>query len=184
MIKFVLHGGFNKDEGYIKDGFFQEALKDTPEKVKLFLVFFAEFEDRLELRINQCKEQFNHNKGSKSLEFRMASKENFLEGCSWADVIFLSGGRTARLMESLGQFQSLEQVFAGKTVVGDSAGVNVLGCYSYSRKTDEVTKGLGILPFKIVVHYIEAMGNPLAGVEPDLETLFLHEYETVVKHYV
>ncbi len=181
--KFVLHGGFNKEIGYIKDQFFREALKDTGPDVKIFLVFFAEMQEHLELRITQCKEQFNNNKDAKNLEFKMATKENFSEGCVWADVIFLSGGRTVALYEALKEFPDLKQLFGNKTVAGDSAGVNVLGRLSYSRKTKEINQGLGILPYKILVHYSEEMGNPLADSEPDTETLFLREYETIVKYY-
>lgn len=181
MTKYILHGGFDKNISYIKDEFFQQTLKDTRDTVKIFLVFFAELDEYLELRIKQCKDQFNNNKGSKTLEFKMASEENFLEGCAWADVIFLSGGRTAKIIEKLKNFQNVEQVFSGKIVAGDSAGANVLSQLCYSKKSKETTKGLGIIPFKIIVHYTEDMGNPLAEFEPNLETLFLHEYE--IKEY-
>ncbi len=180
MTKYILHGGFDKNISYIKDEFFQEALKDTPTDVKIFLVFFAEFEEYLELRMKQCKDQFENNKDSKNLEFRMATKENLLEGCAWADVIFLSGGRTKNLLDSLKKFQNLSQVFKDKIIVGDSAGANALGHSFYSRKTKEINEGLGILPFKIIVHYSEDMGNPLSKVEPNLDTVLLHEYETKV----
>jgi peptidase E len=180
MTKFVLHGGFDKDKEYIRDEFFRNALEDTPDKVKIFLVFFAELKEYLELRIEQCKGQFEKNKGSKNLEFKIASEENFLEGCAWADVIFLSGGRTVNLIESLKKFPNLRQIFKDKIIVGDSAGVNALGRFFYSRKTKETNKGLGILPFKIIVHYADDMGNPLLKIEPNLETLLLREYETKV----
>ncbi len=182
MTKFVLHGGFDKNIGYIKDEFFSEALRETPTDVKIFLVFSAELKEYLELRIEQCKGQFNKNKGLKNLEFKMASEENFLEGCAWADVIFLSGGRTVNLLEGFKKFQNLSQIFEGKIIVGDSAGANVLGHSFYSRKTKEISKGLGILPFKIIVHYTDDIGNPLSEIEPNLETLFLREYETKVFH--
>jgi peptidase E len=180
MTKYILHGGFDKNISYIKDEFFQETLKDTPKDVKIFLVFFAEFDEYLELRIKQCKDQFEKNKGSKNLDFKMATEENFLEGCAWADVIFLSGGRTIKLIEKLKKFENLKQVFDNKIVAGDSAGANVLGHSFYSRKTKEINQGIGIIPFKIIVHYSENMDNPLSEIEPNLDTIFLHEYETKV----
>jgi len=117
------------------------------------------------------------------LDLKMAIDKTFVEDCIWADVIFLSGGHTVKLLAKLENLSNLKQFFDKKTIVGDSAGVNVLGEIFYSRKTKEISKGLGILPFKIVVHYAEDMGNPLAEIEPNLETLFLREYETVVKYY-
>ncbi len=183
MTKYILHGGFDKNISYIKDEFFQQALKDTRDNVKIFLVFFAEFQEYLELRIKQCKDQFENNKGSKNLEFKMATEENFLEGCAWADVIFLSGGRTAKLIEKLKNFQNLGQTFDGKIVAGDSAGANVLGHSFYSRKTKEINEGLGIIPFKIIVHYTDDIGNPLEEIETNFETLFLKEYETKIFYF-
>jgi peptidase E len=180
MTKFVLHGGFDKNISYIKDEFFQQVLKDTPENIKIFLVFFAESDEYLELRIKQCKDKFENNKGSKNLEFKMATEENFLDGCIWADVIFLSGGRTAKLMEILKKYKDIGQVFSGKTIAGDSAGVNVLAQFSYGKNSKEIKEGLRILPFKVVVHYIDGDSNPLVDIEPNLETLFLREYETKV----
>lgn len=183
MTKFVLHGGFDKNIEYIRDDFFLEALKDTPSNVRVLLVFFAELEEYLELRIKQCKDQFNNNKGSKNLEFKMAIEDSFLEDCAWADVIFLSGGRTVNIKEKLEKIQNLKLVFEGKTVAGDSAGVNVLAKLFYSRKKKDIKEGLGILPLKVIVHYTEDTGNPLEENEPNLETLFLHEYETITRSY-
>lgn len=182
MTKYILHGGFDKNIEYIKDEFFQEMLKDTPQDVKVLLVYFAEREDLLELRIKQSNEQLEKNKGSKNLEIKIASEENFLEECVWADIICIHGGRTVKLMEALKKYQNLEQVFSGKVVAGDSAGANILGRLFFSKNSKEIGNGLGILPFKIVVHYKDGQENPLEDVEPELETLLLHEYETIVKY--
>jgi|SRR3989344_281155 len=183
MTKFVLHGGFNKEKGFIQDEFFREMLKDTLSDVKILLVYFAEREDMLQLRMEQSKEQFNKNKGSKNLDIKIASEDTFVEDCIWADIIFICGGRTVKLMEVLKKYKNLEQLFTGKVISGDSAGANALGQLFYSKSSKEISEGLRILPFKIIVHYTDGTPNPLANVEPNLETLFLHEYETVVKYY-
>ncbi len=183
MTKFVLHGGFNKEKGFIKDEFFQEMLKDTPLDVKILFVFFAEREDLLQLRIEQGKEQFNKNKGSKNLNIKIASKETFVEDCIWADIICIFGGRTVKLMEVLKKYKNLKELFNGKVIGGDSAGANALGQLFYSKSSKEIGEGLGILPFKVIVHYADDTPNPLADIEPEIETLFLHEYETIVKSY-
>ncbi len=180
--KYVLHGGFNKEQGFIQDEFFLEMLKDAPMEVKLLLVYFAEREDMLRLRMDQGKEQFNKNKGAKNLDIKIASEDSFIEECTWADVICIFGGRTVKLMGALKKYEGLAQVFAGKTIGGDSAGVNALGQLFYSKNSKEIGEGLGVLPYKIVVHYADGAPNPLADIEPDRETLFLHEYETIVKY--
>lgn len=183
MTKFVLHGGFNREKGFIKDEFFQEMLKDTEGNVKLLLVYFAENEEMKDLRMQQGKDQFEKNKGERKLEIKIATEKTFIQDCMWADVIYFSGGRTTRLMDVLKNYENLGQVFSGKTIGGDSAGANALGQLSYSNSLRQVCEGLRILPFKIVVHYVDGTPNPLADIEPNLETLLLHEYETIVKYY-
>ena len=71
-------------------------------------------------------------------------------------------------------------MLSNKIIGGDSAGANVLGQLFYSKNSKEIGEGLSILPFKIVVHYKDGTPNPLADVKPELQTIFLHEYETKV----
>lgn len=185
MTKFILHGGFNKEKGPVQenDKFFQEMLKDTPLDVKILLVYFAEKEEKVQLRIEQDKEQFNKNRGLKNLHFKVAAEETFIQDCTWADLIYLHGGRTVKLMGVLNKYQNLAQVFSEKIIAGDSAGANALGYLFYSKNSKEIGEGLKIIPFKVVVHYLDGAPNPLVDIQPELETLFLHEYETVVKYY-
>jgi len=181
--KFILHGGFNKARGLVQesDEFFQEMLKDTLEEVKILLVYFAEREEMIETRIEQDKEQFSkNNKESKKLNFKVASEENFEEGCVWADIIYLHGGRTKKLIDVLRKYPNIKEMLSNKIIGGDSAGANVLGQLFYSKNSKEIGEGLSILPFKIVVHYKDGTPNPLADVKPELQTIFLHEYETKV----
>jgi len=180
MTKYVLHGGFNKEIGYIKDEFFQEMLKDAPESAKVLLVYFAESEEMRPIRTKQGISQFEKNKGLRNIDIKIASSESFIEDCKWADVIFFSGGRTTRLVEALKKYEGLDEVLKGKTIGGDSAGANFLAQYFYSKSSKQIGKGLGILPFKVLVHYEEGTPNPLAETEPKLETLFLREYDTKV----
>ena len=77
-------------------------------------------------------------------------------------------------------FKNLGRVFSGKIIAGDSAGVNVLGQLFYSKNSKEIGEGLKILPFKTVVHCEDGVPNPLGQINPELETVFLHEYETKV----
>ena len=83
-------------------------------------------------------------------------------------------------MEVLKKYQNLENVFLEKIIAGDSAGANVLGQLFYSKNSKEISEGLRILPYKIVAHHIDGNLNPLKDTEPNLETIFLKEYETKV----
>jgi len=175
--KFILHGGFAQGEKQRDDLFFQEMLKDTPDSVKILLVYFAEPEEKVQLRTEQDQEELNTNRGLKQLTFKVATETSFREDCSWAEVIYLHGGKTIKLMESLNNYQNIAQMFLGKIVAADSAGAHVLGRFFYSKNSKTIGKGLGILPLKIMAHYEGDMPNPLIDVEPGLETLLLHEYE-------
>ena len=179
--KFILHGGFDKSLGpHQNDEFFSQILKDTPNEVKLLLVYFAEREEMIAARIEQDKEQFTKNSGSKTIDFRVTSPETFVADCKWADAIYLHGGKTTKLMEALQNFPNMKELFSGKVIAGDSAGANVLAQYFFSKNSQVVGKGFGILPFKVIVHYEDGKPNPLADIAPELETLFLREYETKV----
>jgi peptidase E len=181
--KIILHGGFAKSEHPLQknDEFFSEMLKDTPHEVNMLLVYFAEREDMVQLRIDQDKEQLTKNNIElKKLNFRVASEDSFENDCEWANVIYLHGGRTVRLMETLKKYPRVKQIFSGKTISGDSAGANVICQFFYSKNSKVIGEGLGILPLKVVVHYEEGAPDPLSEIEPQLETLFLREYETKV----
>lgn len=182
MTKFILHGGFSKARGPVHENneFFSEILKDTPHEVRLLLVYFAEREEMVELRIEQDKDQFTKNCASKKIDFRVTSEKTFEKDCAWADAIYLHGGKTAKLMDALTKFSNIAQLLSRPVIAGDSAGANVLAQFFYSKNSTTVGKGLGILPFKLVVHYEDGTPNPLLAIEPQLETVLLHEYETKV----
>ncbi len=178
--KFILHGGFAQGKKQQNDSFFQEMLKDTPSEANVLLVYFAEADEKVQLRTGQDTEEFNTNKGSKTLHFKVSSQETFEADCAWAHVVYLHGGKTTKIMEVLNTYPNINQILSGRTIAGDSAGANTLGRLFFSKNSKVIGKGLGIVPTKIVVHYEDGAPNPLAEIEPELPTLLLHEYEMKV----
>ncbi len=178
--KYILHGGFVPGKKQQDNLFFQEMLKDAPDTAKVLLVYFAEAEDKIPLRIEQDTEELDLNKGSKELEIRVASEITFHEDCEWADVIYLHGGKTVKIMECLSKYPHIKDFFTGKIVAGDSAGAHSLGMIFYSKNSKVIGNGLGVLPLKIMAHYEDEIPNPFLNIEPELETLLLHENETKV----
>ena len=79
------------------------------------------------------------------------------------------------LLDALKKYQNLKQLFDGKIVAGDSAGANVLCSVFYSMKIG-VSEGFGLIPIKIISHYLEENKDKLKDIKPELETLFLPEY--------
>lgn len=175
--KFILHGGYAKGTKQEDDAFFSEILKNASKDAKILLVYFAESDDRVAERYADDLEQFNKNKGDKTLFFDVAIEWSFAEQAKRADIIYLHGGHTGRLLDALKRISNLRDIFGGKFIAGDSAGANVL-CSAFYSKTIGVSEGLGFIPIKIICHYIEENKNKLDHIKPDMETLFLGEYET------
>lgn len=180
---FVLHGGFAAGIKQQSNAFFQEMLKGAPENVKVLLVYFAEADEKVSLRTQQDTEELNANRGSKQLEIKVATADMFEKDCTWADVIYLHGGKTIKLVESLSKYPNIRDLFSGKIVSGDSAGAHALGKLYYSRNSKIIRDGLGIVPLKIMAHYQEGTPDPFVGIKPELETLLLREYEVKVIYY-
>src|SRR3989338_17747 len=177
--KFILHGGFTPGGKQENDDFFQEILKSAPGKAKILLVYFAKEFDRIAKNKEEDIEQFNKNKGDRTLLFETASEELFPEQVQKADIIYLHGGHSDKLLNTLKKFPNLRQLFSGKIIAGDSAGANVLVSVFYS-KTMGVSEGFGLIHIKIICHYLAENKDKLNDIKPDKETLFLPEYRVKV----
>lgn len=174
--RFILQGGFPKDGKQENDAFFGEIMKTAPQRTKILLVLFAKESDRIEKNAKEDSEQFTRNSGNKKLVFDVATESNFIEQVLASDVIYLHGGHTGKLLEALKKFPDFKQAIQGKIVAGDSAGANVLCSAFYSQRIG-AGKGLGILPFKILCHYVEENKDKLNAIKPDLKTVILPELQ-------
>ncbi len=177
--KFILHGGYAKGAKQENDVFFSEILSSAPKEVKILLVYFAEPDDCVAKRNKDDLEQFEKNKGDKTISFEIASEQLFTEQAKTADIIYFHGGHTGKLLGVLKKISNLRESFDGKIIAGDSAGANVLTSVFYS-KTIGVSEGLGFIPIKIICHYLEENRDKLKDIKSELETLFLSEYQLKV----
>lgn len=176
--KFILHGGFTPHVKQENDAFFSEMLKDAPDKSKILLVYFAaEDEDRVAVYREDDIEQFNKNRGEKVLSFETANEESFVAQIKKADVVYLHGGKTVKILDTLKKFPNLKETFSGKIIGADSAGANALCVIYYSVHSMGISDGLGVLPFKIICHYTEKYKGELDNMYSKLETILLKEYE-------
>ena len=82
-----------------------------------------------------------------------AEKSTFLDQIAVADVVYFHGGRTDRLMAALKGYGNLREAFAGKTIIGSSAGANYLSTTAFSPIADTVEQGSGLVNVATVVHY-------------------------------
>lgn len=180
MTKYVLHGGAAQHPNAKNDKFFREVLKDASSYPKILLVHFASPPEKDQVNREKDINQFSRAKGGGQMTFYESKKETFLEQIKNADIVYFGGGTTIKLVEELQKFGSLKETFEGKTIAGESAGMNFLAEYCYSKSGGGVMKCLGILPIKTIPHYSDAFREQkveLERTQPELETIVLAEYE-------
>ena len=178
MTKFVLYGGFNPEStDFEAPDFVKEIMKDTSESARVLIVLFAKEPDRIPIAAERITKSFETNKWQQNIVVEVADRENFIEQIRNADVVYFAGGNSAKLLEALKQYESLEETLQGKTVAGESAGANVLCKFFYSPRSDTITEGLGIIPIKIIPHFKKEYSEKLAGVGEGMETLMLEELQ-------
>lgn len=175
--KYILHGGDAQIINKENDPFYAEILKDTPDKLKILLVYFANDAERNEERKMGNVEQFNRVKGNKNIEYEIAKEDVFLDQIKKSNIVYIRGGSTPVLMKALSLFGDLKEAFEGKVVSGESAGMNSLVKYCYSKSGGGVTKGLGIINIKTISHFDGVRGiKELEKVAPDLESCYLPNF--------
>lgn len=178
--KYILHGGFTNHINAENDKFFKEILKDSPDNPKVLLVYFAKEKEK-DIFDSKAKTiaQFEKNKENKKFSFEVADEKQFEQQIKKADIIYLHGGNTLKLLNPLKKFLNLEKLFNGKTIAGESAGAYVLSAYFYNEKENRVSEGLGFVPVKTICHWTEERKNRFNELNknyPDFEILLLPDY--------
>ena len=176
-IKYILSGGYAGRPNEENDKFFREILDTDKKKLMILLVYFAKDESEYDRVTAEDKYQFEHLKGDKELSFEIAKKEKFIEQVNGADIVYLHGGKTLRLLEFLQKQENLREFFSGKIIAGESAGAYVLSTCFYSKSEGGVFKGLGLVPTKTICHYIGENKEKLFDCPNELETLLLPDYK-------
>src|SRR3989344_6896921 len=108
--KFILHGGFAKGAEQENDAFFSEILKTAPNRAKVLLVYFAKDADRIADSKTEDVEQFNKNKGDRVLSFQVAGESSFPEQVREADIVYLGGGHSDKLLDALKKYSNLREI--------------------------------------------------------------------------
>lgn len=174
--KYILHGGYAGHTNSQNDEFYKEILKDTPDKLKVLLVYFAKEDDRIPVNKTEDLAHFEGNKGKKELNYEVATEKEFSQQVNRADIIHLHGGATLKLLEALKKHHNLKQLFEDKVMAGESAGAYVLSAYFYSKTAGGLYQGLGLVPVKTICHYI-GENNDKLETPNNLESLLLPDYQ-------
>ncbi len=183
MTKYILHGGAAQHPNAENDKFFREILKNAPDNPKILLVHFASSPEKDHINKERDTAQFTRVKGAGEMTLLEANKETFMEQIKKADIVYFGGGTTVKLVEEMKQFKGLKKAFEGKVVAGESAGMNFLAEYCYSKSGGGVMKCLGILPIKTIPHYTDEFKEAkkeLEQIPADFETIALPEYTYIV----
>jgi len=182
--KFILHGGYTREQNELNEGFFRELVASIPDKGTVLLVYFAS-DDDID-KFEDDKKRISSFLENNEVSFIRATKEDFIDQVKNADVIYLRGGNTEKLKNQLNIYPELRESILGKTIVGSSAGAYVLVKYYYTNSRNEVLEGFGFLPIRIICHYHSKIHPVSANTDPvtvinkfdnNLELVLLRDYE-------
>jgi peptidase E len=181
--KYILHGGYAREDSPENIKFFSECFADTPEKSNVLIVLFASENDGdIEYYKNFCVRLKKFT--DKELSFTKANREDFISQITQADIVFLQGGDTNRILEALQRYPALSETFSNKTIIGSSAGAYALANLGTSHEEVHMREGLSILPLRVVCHYqseklppSETSLKEIRNSKKDLELVLLKDYE-------
>lgn len=161
MNKYIFHGGGSTKGEIGNQTFFRELVKDVPENGTVLLVYFASREDDYTERMMYDTEKCNEST-SKKLNIVVANKANFIQQVLSADAIYLRGGSTEKLINTLKEYPDFTNSLQNKniTVAGSSAGAYALSTLYSSHYEDIAAEGLGIVPVRVVTHYLSEKMPP------------------------
>lgn len=152
MTHYILAGGADRrTEGYGQS--LAEAVKrwvDSP--MHILSCQFSKPRDEWADGLAGWTEWFKEYFGDDTI-VELADPETFLDQVERSDIVYLHGGRTQQLIDTLSPFGNIEKYLEGKVVIGSSAGTNYLSKTYFSPKQDEMNNGTGIVPLHTIVHY-------------------------------
>ncbi len=157
--RILLHGG-NADNGGEKNArFFTDILMGVDsDTVRVLCIYFARPEERWEDSYATDQSSF----GARAIELgkdvdtvlATYDMEYLVEEISKADVVFINGGYKGHLKDTLLAIgvERFRQLVEDKTLVGISAGANMLTKYYYSMASGGIWEGIGLLRIKLLTH--------------------------------
>jgi peptidase E len=192
MRKYILLGGYPyKGEGGGK-AFCEEIVKGLKAPAKILLCYFARPEDEWQHVYVEDQAFFKRHLENFELDFQFAEVSKFKEQIDWTDVLYFKGGTTELLMERLHLCDGWEKLLDDKTIVGSSAGADLLSAYHYNIDNLKLEEGLGLVRAKTIPHYQSDYNAPnvdwdkargeLEAWKEDLPVYLLKEGEFVVIH--
>jgi peptidase E len=180
MTKYILHGGNTSNKTEDNKKFFFEMTSSLSDNATILCIYFSRPKELWAKLFEQDKINFSSASQQKVFKFVLADDKTYtlVDQLKEADVVYLRGGDTDKLKETLSKVNNLDKLLKNKVVSGSSAGAYVLSRYYYTNNKDEIKKGLGILPIKTFCHYAEEKSDKLKLLKEygeDLETYAIPE---------
>ena len=149
MTTYILCGG--NDREYEQLGInLQKVVSERVQNVKLIDVYFAGDGDKAGERFKDWGGWFDQH--FPGIERVLATQDDFADQVAWANVVFMHGGRTEKLLEALPNFVEVKELLRGKVYIGSSAGANYVA-ENFLSQDNGVQRGSGLLPINTAVHY-------------------------------
>jgi len=177
--RIILHGGNSDRDTEKNEKFYDELIGgiDGP-GIRVLCVYFARPEHRWQDSYDDDKITFRRLEREKGREIetrlaKSAELDDFMQDISWADVVFINGGMKGHLKDTLLSIgaERFWQVLDGKTLVGISAGANVLSKYYYSMVAGAIREGTGFLNIKLLTHYSDDEPEQMEALKAHGENL-------------
>ncbi|MES2970720.1 MAG: hypothetical protein V4702_00145 [Patescibacteria group bacterium] len=152
--KYILHGGAiraSQDKG---KAYFEEIVKNLGDNPRLLLCFFAQPEEEWGAKYQEWKERITAALASIKPQFEMADRITYRQQAERNDVLFIFGGDDDLLLDVAKKTEGFIASLANlRVVTGSSAGAILLSDYSWCCDLRKVTRGLGIVPANVLVHF-------------------------------
>jgi peptidase E len=188
--RILLHGG-NADRRTDKnEKFFNEIIDGVAlDTIRILCIYFARPEHRWEDSYDEDQYMFRRVADERSVEIQTSlasyDMDDLAEKITESDVIFINGGMKGHLKDTLLSFglERFRQLVEGKTLVGISAGANVLTRYYYSMAIGGIREGTGFLNIKLLTHYSHDEPEKLQNLKDfgeDLPIATIAEEEYIV----
>lgn len=159
--KFILVGAYPNVALDGGKGFCAELLKDVSAPARILICFFARPRAEWSKRFEYDKAFISGHLPGISFEAQLAEPEQFVEQARWANVIYLKGGDLEReQIDFLEKNSEWLNHIENKTVAGTSAGADALSKYFYAIDRLQIETGLGVLPIKMIPHYLSKNNYP------------------------
>lgn len=187
MIKYILHGGYSSVDNELNRAFYEEIARDIRDQGVILLCYFATKDEDNSSRFKEDSEMIRQQSHGKNLNFIVANEDDFIKQLKEADVLYLRGGNTEKLLDTLNKFNDLKDFLENKTVAGSSAGAYAIAKYSIFHDEGligRVREGLGLLPLRVICHYESIKFPPnltsltlLKATATELDLLVLKDFE-------